>query len=645
MYSVLIQNQRTMESFQRFHPLFLDALNNENISSCLWLEAGETIETAVPELYQLIDGKEEWRAVIVRMDGISDANHPTVQGNPYDYLENSSNESFIKESPIPIIRLSRMLGGVPTPPMKFEAQQVDDSLKATRIIYQPKVDKEDMSDYKELCEKYQFKGVSPTEIILVSPSYKHDDQSEDVKKAWKNNCEINSSEFWRRNGYPSSCRFTVYEMERQGERQKEADLFKAWMSVLLLATNEIDSSTLQAYRLHRLDVSFDKKLMSDVMQRTMSKAKNAKQYIKRSIQREMEEKLSQDAPLPDYELEAPVVLNLPRPDALAADEQNFGLTAKTGSTDLVKWAEMKNKAERSLDHAVVNAERALDHTADKIRSYCSYLPDEVRKLDNYQMEDFEKELDHTHETILSLRSELPKSSDTNKKTIAELDRNVKDKLFKRVTRSQAANCLLLFFATTVFSFISAGVYCAKYHWGSWGNLAYSVFACLLLLLVVEIVSLYVFQREIRKSIKAFNKFTNATVAQIADNGAKYSRYMSCIATHIHGSSYLSTLSKKVFQRDASEYYMRTHLAALDAFVLVLEDWCKSFHLAVDFKVEEMNEALIVDTETSPYVNPVYTFEDVGSYSAEVNCSGDYIDSPFSFVRNITIVREELYDGE
>ena len=105
------------------------------------------------------------------------------------------------------------------------------------------------------------------------------------------------------------------------------------------------------------------------------------------------------------------------------------------------------------------------------------------------------------------------------------------------------------------------------------------------------------------------------------------------------------LAKKVFQRDASEYYKRTHLAALDAFVLALEDWCKSFHLAVDFKAEEMNEALIVDTETSPYVNPVYTFEDVGSYSAEVNSSGDYIDSPFSFVRNITIVREELYDGE
>ncbi len=50
MYSVLIQNQKTMESFLQHHSIFADALNQKKIDTCLWMEAGTTIDTAIPEL-------------------------------------------------------------------------------------------------------------------------------------------------------------------------------------------------------------------------------------------------------------------------------------------------------------------------------------------------------------------------------------------------------------------------------------------------------------------------------------------------------------------------------------------------------------------------------------------------------------------
>ena len=50
MYSVLIQNQKTMESFRQFHPIFMEAISDEKIGICQWLEAGTTIDTTVPGL-------------------------------------------------------------------------------------------------------------------------------------------------------------------------------------------------------------------------------------------------------------------------------------------------------------------------------------------------------------------------------------------------------------------------------------------------------------------------------------------------------------------------------------------------------------------------------------------------------------------
>lgn len=645
MYSVLIQNQKTMESFRHFYPLFLEAVNDERISVCQWMEAGETIETTVPELYQLVDGKEEWRAIVVRINDEIDEDHLTVQGNPYDFLENADMGTFITESSIPLVRLARLLGGVPSPPIRFEPERIQEPNKAPRVIYKPFVDEKEQIEYKRLSEIYHFRGVPPNEIILVSLTSKRETQAEDIQKAWRNDREITSSEFWKRNGYPSACRFTVYEMEQKGDRQREADLFKVWSSVLLLATNEVDSSTLQAYRLHRLDVVFDKKVMCEVMQRTLKRAKNAKQYIKKSIQKEMTDRLTKVAPLPDYELEAPVVLNLPRQNDLIVDVNCFGLTSKTEGSDLAKWSAIKSSAEKSLETAVIEAERALDHTADKVRMYCNYLPDEVHRLDHYQYEDLKREIVDRHEMILNLRSELPDSNAANKKTITKLDRNVKEKLLKRVTKSQAVLCCVLVSVITIASFVSAMAYLIRYRWGSWNTMACLLLICVVSLFLVEVGALWLFRNDIRKSVKQFNKFTSNVVTRIAENGARYSRYMSSIASHIHGSSYLLALQRKTFMRDESEYYKRNHLAALDAFALSLEDWCTAFHLSVDFDIEEMNEGLTVNTDVAPYMNPIYTFDDTGSYSVEVNRSGDFIDSPFSFIKKITIVREELYDGD
>ena len=68
----------------------------------------------------------------------------------------------------------------------------------------------------------------------------------------------------------------VYDIEKQGPIQKEADDFGFWYSVMLMAINEWDSSTIQAYRLYKLGVFMNCEAMSESFQMLADRLRDAK---------------------------------------------------------------------------------------------------------------------------------------------------------------------------------------------------------------------------------------------------------------------------------------------------------------------------------------------------------------------------------
>ena len=167
MYSVLIQNKKTLESFQEFHPLFLEVLKKD-AACCRWLESGTTIDTALPELGSLTEDKEEWRAIIIRMeDGEGMQRFDTAPGNPYDFLVNREGADRTKESPVPLIRLTHMLGGVPAPELEYESRKVEEKNREPRIVYIPRRSIEKEMDYAALSRKYEFDGKLPDRKSVV----------------------------------------------------------------------------------------------------------------------------------------------------------------------------------------------------------------------------------------------------------------------------------------------------------------------------------------------------------------------------------------------------------------------------------------------------------------------------------------------
>ena len=120
----------------------------------------------------------------------------------YDFLINRDSEDSVEESPIPLVRLTQMLGGVPPLEIKFKAEILREAHKAPRTIYVPIEDAQRERAHKELTAKYAFDGKLPSSILVISVRSKSY-QAESLGQSWLAHKESESSEFWKRNHFPS----------------------------------------------------------------------------------------------------------------------------------------------------------------------------------------------------------------------------------------------------------------------------------------------------------------------------------------------------------------------------------------------------------------------------------------------------------
>jgi len=642
-YSVIIQNKKTMDTFLKYQPLFMEALNNNRIGVCKWIESGTTIDTAIPEISELTNDKEEWRAIIVRFeDDQLMSGFESDKRNPFDFKVNALPTDDVKESEIPLIRLTQMLGGVPAPEMKFECEQILEEHKAARTIYKPVIDTERDEAYKTLCKKYEYDGKLPSSIVIISIREGYVEQ-DGIESAWSSHRESNSSEFWKRNKYPSNCRFLVYDFDKQGPVQRNADEFGFWFSTLLLSTNETDSGTLQAYRLYKLKTEFDRTLMCDTFQTVTNRLFSAKFAIEKDIKRDIEHQLITDDTLPKYKMEIPVAIKLPRDTSCTVSKRGFGLFSKGANSDIAKWLSRKKEAENKLAESVRLAERSLDQTADRMRSLCSFTEEEVVGLDKYQVEDLTRETDEIYADIVEIQGHLPTEDITGNPGIATASKDVRDYLKGRVKGTNALALLGVAVGLIVLCHIPAVV---NYFANGIGSIWHVLIAILLESLFVvgcSFVALLWQKVKLNGLLHIYNTYIKAAFNKITDNASEYSKYLSNIASHQRGHSYLGLSKRKKYKVDNAHYSKYKHIKAIDILLSKLKAWSTAYHLKTDFVTPIIDEDATVDVYVAPTKNNMYTFETGSSYSVPVNNSGVTIESPFCFVEKLVIVREELYD--
>lgn len=612
---------------------------------CKWIEAGTTIDTALPEIGSLTDDKKEWRAVIVRyIDDNCMASFESDARNPYDFLINKDTEDSVEESPIPLVRLTQMLGGIPPLEIKFKAEILREPHKAPRTIYTPIENAQRERAHKELTAKYAFDGKLPSAILVISIRSKSW-QAENVERSWLAHKESDSSEFWKRNHFPSICRFMVYDIEKQGPIQKEADDFGFWYSVMLMAINEWDSSTIQAYRLYTLGVSMNPEAMSDSFQMLADRLRDAKHGIEQSIKKDIEGQACEELGLPDFRVEIPVALKIPKTDDYAGKKMSFHLLSDGAATDTAIWEKAQRIAENELAGSIKSASRALDQTADKMRSSCTFSADEVTPLSRYQSEDLKSETNELYQQIVHIQGVLPKENVSANAELQAASYRVRRNLLGRVLKRPAIWTIVLSVVLLLASAIPALLDCLVNQSASLTTLSYVMCGSSIAVIAAATLVLLSQKAELNILIAQYNQRLKDAYNKLIENAGEYTSYMSAIASHSRGRSYLNLSNQKKNASNSAHSSKYKHIKAINVLLGKLVVWSKAYHLNVDFTTKRPEMRVDIDTTVAPLENKLYSFATGDTYAVAINNSGMSMDSPYPFARQIAIIREELYEDE
>lgn len=651
MYTVLIQSKKTLDCLQQFYPLFSESIEAGNIGICQWVEAGETVDTAMPELYNLISHKRAWKAVIVCSE-FDDVNtrYPADTVNPYDFLENKDRDGLtivdgrIVDCNAPLIRLTHMLGGIPAPEPKFNATIVELENRVPRMEFHPADDEESAAQkkiYNAWTEENMFKGLPPTEIILVKvrKASAAKEMFSLVKASWQVHTEADSSEFWKRNLYPHNCRFLVFDMEQRGIMKQQNDLFRLWLGILLISQNDIDPNVLQAHRLYSLKVLLNEDTLAGSFQQTINKLNMAKYQLEKSLAREVESVSEIDAPIPDYTVGVPVSFQLPKVSDLHFDTADYALSGGIGSGDMDIWEAYSKKAKREIQTLIQSVDRTLDQAASRLRDQCEYSEADVFPLTPYQEEDFRILLSKNYKEMLEQQETLPGKVSSTEEEVGDADSNVRQIILQRMTSSQIAFAFGIAISSLVLCLIPGFFFSSS-------KVAVGV-VTLIAVAILSIAGFLVLLSQKKALINATRRFQMVfqnAVWELSHNASAFSDFLSSVASHIRGHSYLNTMEKKRLKRDSSYYFKKKHLKAIDIFLSKLSLWSSALHIKVDLTSVDAIELIDNLVEDIDY-DSLYSFDVGKDFVVPLNQIGVTISSPFGFIEKIEIEREEVYDND
>lgn len=654
MYSVLILNRKTCDSLNLHYPLFLEALDKQQIGLCRWNEAGTTIETALPELVEKTDDKKEWRAIIVHVEDESAmAEFERSESNPFDFLinKNGIDDEVVKDSPIPLIKLSYMLAGVPAPIKKFEPKLIDEK-KPPQIVFEidKELEKKKDQTYKLLADEYAFNGKKPTEIVFITLREQNEFIEAMADKAWRNVGENSSSDFWKRNRYPSDCRFIVFETTNQGRVENAAEMFRFWSSVLIVALNEIESSFLQAYRLYKMDLGLDMAKLYETIQSFANALSGIQRSINESIKIDIREQLKDEGSLPIYDVEIPVEFDFSRRTAkgtkVKSHAKSFKLAANTIQGELNIWDGIRREAEQEIKDVYKTADRRLSQSAERLHKATDHFEHAVVSLDKYEIMDFEKELEDTYSNVMQVLEGLPKGALYDDADLIKASKNVKDTILRRITKSQVLWGLFGSTILLLLTFIPAFIYLDSHPNGSVSVILLGVAFGAAILFFGAIMVLCIRRIELKNAITRYISKLRSSINALFNSAKAFSQYFSGIATHINGSLYLKSFTQKgSFDKQLTEA-RNNHMTESKKLTEKLKLWSEAFHLKVNFEEDALGDNVDIDPYFPPRINPIYSFP---GYNPEnkvmFNIPDNYINSPFPFINEFNMRREELYNDD
>lgn len=671
MHTVIILSKHSSNLLREFRFLFQPFVKNDTISFCDWNESGTDIKTSVPELYKSIKGRTEWRAIIISAEPVYGRRNGPIpnEKNPFDFSSEISKDFLPQDSSVPIIRLTHMLCGYPSAPVKnFEEgyEYVNEvtgetcRVRASELskeefyalsekykegikqIYMKEKDSEEIEQKRKMLEeKYSFVDVRPQEVYLISLR-KHPDDENYIYDSWKSPFEMESSDFCRRNNYPGLCRFLCFSITNPENSRYMKELTEFWLSVLTMSVNRIPASSLQAYKLYRLEVKISKEEFSEMLNQHLNKMEAAFEFVKERLCMKSINSIEDGGKIVENQL-IPVIFSESSGRELYIDTSHLGLSRDCPSDELEFWNTQVKEKEGKVERFLKMPRRAIDRSALHVKERAAGFFDEQYELDRFQIEELEDELDVLELELLT--SDTHSVIDENKlrKDMQKLDNQVKKDIAKRMRKGvvvQTGVSILLIYMIGYFPYVFNSLQLGKKQFfASLGVM----FGGTLLVIIGGLIVLFLFRRQMAASMERFNKLMQELINSVNGCGKKFEKYFSTLCTYMKAQSIYEGLTKRKDAVSARSIRLRTHKQALKSSIERDEELATAFGIKrnADF---EKNVTRFFDEDKLPKDNRLYFYEiDEGKTEIPLNTAGDMLHTPYKFIEGLIIEREDLYE--
>ncbi len=613
MFTVLIQNEKTLQSFHQHLPLFNHFLNQEHESQqlevCLWNEEGQTIEDALPDLARLTDAKP-WHAIIVRHE--EDDLSSTASSNPYDF-SSSKPLSLEEQMANPLIRLTKWL----SKPLEYGS--------LANVNAQDKV--------------APYQGLLPESITLVS--VRTIDSLLSVPSSIRT---LERMDFVDRNGYPSYCRFGVVDRQEQGPSARMKSDLEFWSIVLMLACNRFDSSSMAAYTLYALSCTMDKAQMTRLWNDKLQEIQKTISQIHHFLKHQSVYFESQGHTLPDYR----IPLDLFKVSALSKDPIVFSSYQHRVNEPLHQAQVWHDQNEKLKTKILADYERFPEELQKKVSTLQlrpGYQEEDVKPLDHIGLNRLKKEIEALNLRLIQEEALLPNVHFESGDLFDLESQNVESLLAKRMSRLQFLRWTIGLCGFCILAMGFSGLTLLKTSLGLW-----ACFGMTLLLGLIPLGICLFFQhkknKQIQNAMERWNERLEDHYQALYTYKTQYALWLADVLSYRQAQSYYEIALQKSLSQEHLQRELETLLANLYAFQDQLLSWAKALNLALA-QPKEMDPYGLKSALPSWTLDPrlyldwfkqkeLFCFETQTLYECSLSKSGKHILTPFSFLQTLTI---------
>lgn len=669
----MITNEHSSELLKEYSMLFSPFIQSGEISICRWNEEGREIETAIPDIHKLIKGQMEWRAVIVLNPAKEEKNSPLGydEHNPFDYAINAKQYIHTEESKIPLIRLTHMLAGFPYQEVKEYERTFcyyDDETQRDMEVRESNLTKEQIEkiqfqygssltvNYSEkpyteqekaaidqLRMQYSSFEEPPCEMILITTrSRAHLDSKQQVANYWRNKKESESSDFWIRNQYPTCCRFLCFDMNGVESSKYVKEVMNFWLSVLSIATNRINASTLQAYRLYQVHVDLDIKKLDQALNQHLSKMIAAQNSLSENMRVLSYYQLKKGESVLE-EVDIPISYEEEEANELFIYDFRPSMYQSKDREELYQWEKKVALREDKLNTYLKIPHKAIDTAVQILREQMEMFFRKEYEVDAYQESELKNKVQELEYQVIRFSPTEELEYDTAIRGLEGKKQAVIDLLEKRPGAGRVMVFAMMSIALIGIGFLPYLLQVYRQQIVVQGTAWCILLMIIGLVLITGLVRLLYMKHKIKKEIRHFNEEMKRIIAGVTVGIAEYQKYLSKLCTYMKGKAIYDGIREKRRRGLSLNQVLKNHAIALKKGIEREEHWCAVYGILRQHEVYN-NIGLIFKKEVLPLENPIYQLSnDETEKQIPINDSGDMVRAPYPFVRKLYVEREEVYE--